>query len=135
MDEATLIEMVQEELRDRATRKLALSGRAVSRSFVYRIERRIYLNPRVDRYISLCTLIGLDVYWSGVLCDSGERWSAELRRRCTIQGGSIRGFARRHQLVRQSLNQWCLGAHFPRLRVALRLADLLDGDLLVRRRS
>ena len=134
MDEARLIEIVQEQLRDRDTRKLALSGRAVSRSFVYRIERRLYLNPQLDRYIGLCTLIGLEVYAFSALCDSAMRWSEELRRHCTIQEGSISRFARRHNLVRQSVNQWCCGTHFPRLRVALRVCELLDSHIVVRER-
>ncbi|MCB9749495.1 MAG: hypothetical protein H6713_05745 [Myxococcales bacterium] len=134
MDEATLIEIVQEHLCDPDTRALALRSKNVSRSLVYRLERRLYLNPGLDRYIELCTLIGLDVYAFSVVCDRGERWSEELRRHCTIQEGSISRFARRHNLVRQSVNQWCCGTHFPRLRVALRVCELLDSHIVVRER-
>ena len=132
MDEARLIEIVQEQLRDRDTRKLALSGRAVSRSFVYRIERRLYLNPQLDRYIGLCTLIGLEVYAFSALCDSAMRLSEELRHHCTLHAGSISGFARRHGFSRQNVSNWCRGKHYPRLRVALHICDLLGSTMFVR---
>ena len=129
--EARLIEVVQDHLRDRVTRGVALRCGVVSRSFVYRIERNLFLNPRVDRYIALCSSIALDVYVFSTRVDAGEAWSEALREAIRIEHGSPSRFAAATGIARTTACAWTRAKHFPRLSVA----DVLGSRMTVRPRG
>ena len=94
-----LIETLQEDLADPMMRRIALKSGAVSRGFVYNLRRRLFYNPRFDRYIALADVLGYDVYAFARVVVSGAAWAAELSKTCRLEHETIAAFAPDGRLV------------------------------------
>ncbi len=135
MDCIELIETLQEDLADPVMRRIAFKSGAVSRGFIYNLRRRLFYNPRFDRYIALADVLGYDVYAFARVVVSGAAWAGELSKTCRLEHRTIAAFAETVEFPRSSVMAWCRGTHSPKLRTAMKLTESLGSEIKIATRT